>query len=103
MRFVVKMVLRRKNINANIMLLVALIQQVRKDKATMRKYLIEDIKERRNLTNEEIAKRSDGILTEDMVKKQLSGRNKPKLEHANGWIKALNLSLEEFRQIFLED
>lgn len=68
----------------------------------MRKYLIEDIKVRKNLTNEEIAKRSDGILTIDMVNKQLSGRHKTKIEHLNGWIKALDISLEEMKIIFLD-
>lgn len=68
----------------------------------MRKHLIEDIKERKNLTNEDIAKRSDGILTADMVYKQLSGRNKTKIEHLNGWVKALDISLEEMKVIFLD-
>lgn len=68
----------------------------------MRKHLIEDIKERKNLTNEEIAKRSEGILTLEMVNQQLRGRHKTKVEHLNGWIKALDISLEEMKNIFLD-
>ena len=68
----------------------------------MRKHLIEDIKERKTLTNKDIAEHSDGILTLDMVNKQLSGRNKTKIEHLNGWVKALDISLEEMKVIFLD-
>lgn len=69
----------------------------------MRRYLILDLMEKKKMSRRDVSDASKGLLTYDMVEKQLKGSyGSLKDKHIKGYINALKLSDEEVVSIFFE-
>lgn len=69
----------------------------------MRRYLIMDKMEKLKMTKEDVANASEGLLSYDMVVKQLQGKNLiTKDSHIMGYINALKLTDKEVATIFFD-
>ena len=67
----------------------------------VRYHLLEDIMDVKELTMQDVADNSGGLLSYDMIQKQLSNKNKIfKHTQIQGWINALGLSPEQVCEIF---
>lgn len=53
-------------------------------------------------TYEDIANASSGLLTASIINNQMNNRSIPDVNQAVGWIKAFDLSLDQFITIFFD-
>lgn len=69
----------------------------------MRKYLIKDMMQQRGYeTYDDIAKASQGLLTASVINNQMNNRSNPDMKQCVGWIKAFDLSIDQFITIFYD-